>query len=640
MLAVVVPLLALDLAVAVSKLAQRYDIVAAGDVSPWIGGPALALYSMIGDAAFALFACVLLCVRNQGGKLWVATAFGLQVCAVHVGLLDISSYAYFLQTFDALDAPLLRHMLRQPADLGLVLAGEVSFWQWFVLGLLFAVVMIAPWLLRRWARTRAVPPYPGPERRSRKKAWALCIASAPLALCGLLAPPLPVKDVALARSPLLHVAVSAVAPYEVDPKLDQVVAEARVFEPGKLTLERDPAAPSKNLVFIVLESTRARSTTPYTPQLRTTPFLDELAKQSLVVDKAYAVMPSTAKALTAIFCSIIPSPTIVPLALNEGLLGGCLPHLLAEQGYETVYMQSANPRFEGRMTAVPAMGFQTFVKEDEMPHQGFEQANFLGFEDDSMLAPAEAWLRAHKDKPFMMGYLTVDAHHDYNRLTRHGVKHFAQNGDDLYDRYLNNLYAQDAFLQSLFGLYEKAGLLDKTLFVIVGDHGEGFGEHGRLAHNAVPYEEGLRVPLLFYDASRTLFEPGRVPGPISELDIMPTVLKLLGYRVTAGRMHGVSIFDSPPDRVLMSSCLGGCATRTTDTEAFIHHYGRRADELYDLRTDPDEKNDLAAQYPQLVQKRRQEVLQFERRVGSYFFMHELQAEQAHREESAQLATGR
>ena len=622
------PLLLLDLCCFVSKLAQRYELIARDGVSPWYGGPGLTLYAMFGDFAFLFLCCMLLCVRQQGGGLWLCIAGFLQVCAFHIGLVNVASYAYFLQTIDALDAPLLKHMLMQPSDLRLVMAGEVTLWQWLILLLVFLVAAVTPWIARSWARSRPIPPYPGRERRSRKISWALFAACAPVTLLGFVRSPVPVKDVALARAPVLQLVVTAIWPYEVDPNVDQVVAEARIFEPGLLTVEREEPGPQRNVVVIVLESTRARSTTVYNPLLHTTPFMASLAPKSLVIDKAYAVMPSTAKALTAIFCSIIPAPTLMPATLNEDLLGRCLPQLLREQGYQTLYMQSANPRFEGRLTAVPSMGFDTFVKDDDMPHEGFEQANFLGYEDDAMLEPTANWLRAHKHKPFLVGYLTVNGHHDYNQLTRHGVKHFATNGDETLDHYLNNLYAQDVFLSSLFDLYKQAGVLENTIFVIVGDHGEAFGEHDRRAHNSVPYEEGLRIPLMFYDPSGKVLKPGHIAGPVSQLDIMPTLLKLLDFKVTRGRMHGVTVFESPPERVLMSSCLGGCATRTTDTEAFIHHYGRKPDELFDLRTDPEETNDLAGKYPQLVERRAQELLLFEKRIGTFFFMHQLQAEHA------------
>ena len=138
------PLLLLDLLCFISKFAQRYDVVAKDGVSPWIGGPGLTLYAMLGDFAFLLFCCMLICVRQQGGTLWLGIAGFLQVCAFHVGLVNTASYAYFLQTFDTLDAPLLKHMLLQPSDLGLVMAGEVTFWQWLFLALVFVVAIIAP----------------------------------------------------------------------------------------------------------------------------------------------------------------------------------------------------------------------------------------------------------------------------------------------------------------------------------------------------------------------------------------------------------------------------------------------------------------------------------------------------------------
>ena len=50
--ALIAPLMLLDLAAFASKLVQRYDVIAASGVSPWLGGPGLALYGMLGDAAF------------------------------------------------------------------------------------------------------------------------------------------------------------------------------------------------------------------------------------------------------------------------------------------------------------------------------------------------------------------------------------------------------------------------------------------------------------------------------------------------------------------------------------------------------------------------------------------------------------
>ena len=54
----------------------------------------------------------------------------------------------------------------------------------------------------------------------------------------------------------------------------------------------------------------------------------------------------------------------------------------------------------------------------------------------------------------------------------------------------------DGFLAELFAGFKSRGLLENTLFVMMGDHGEGFGEHGLFQHDETTYEEGLRVPLI------------------------------------------------------------------------------------------------------------------------------------------------
>src|SRR5215204_3591634 len=91
----------------------------------------------------------------------------------------------------------------------------------------------------------------------------------------------------------------------------------------------------------------------------------------------------------------------------------------------------------------------------------------------------------------------------------------------------------DHFLQNLFEQYKELGLYEDTIFVLYGDHGEGFREHGRYMHGDNPYEEGLWIPMLIHAPG--WFEGGeRAKGLASQIDILPTVLDMLGYEVSNG----------------------------------------------------------------------------------------------------------
>ncbi len=82
------------------------------------------------------------------------------------------------------------------------------------------------------------------------------------------------------------------------------------------------------------------------------------------------------------------------------------------------------------------------------------------------------------------------------------------------NRYLNSVRNQDFFLKNLFEQYKELGLYEDTVFVLVGDHGEAFGEHGRFQHDNAIYEEGIKVPLIIHDPKR--FENGtRLTGPVN-----------------------------------------------------------------------------------------------------------------------------
>lgn len=363
----------------------------------------------------------------------------------------------------------------------------------------------------------------------------------------------------------------------------------------------------RNVVLIYLESTRAKSVDPYNRDVSITPYLDELSEQSLFAERGYAVVPHTTSALVAAICGMEPpSGPRSTDSVGDDIPANCLPELLGDQGYRTAYFTSSVQTFERRPEVVENLGFDEFYPVETMNTEGFQKANYFGYEDDVMLEPSRNWLEKNGNEPFVTAYETITPHHDYQAPDRYGIEEFAENAT--LNRYQNSVKYVDFFLKNLIQQYKDLGLYEDTVFVVYGDHGEAFGEHGRNQHDMIPWEEGVKTPLMILDPSR---EPQRVEKPANQLDILPTVTDLLGYRVEGGKYPGSSMLNLPEDRPLYFSCWSerGCLASLEGDMKYIYHYGDKPEELYDLSKDPEERNNLAKEAnPKELERLRNDLL--------------------------------
>src|SRR5215213_3279095 len=266
------------------------------------------------------------------------------------------------------------------------------------------------------------------------------------------------EDTSLARDSFINVALTG---FE-GPTTEEAPSDpstATNHPPAGASLVQTSQTKKRNVVLIHLESTRARSVTPYNEDLKTTPFLEELAKSSLLAERAYVVLPRSSKGSVAVNCGI--EPPLYPGQEFEpgGILAPCLAGLLKGQGYRTVFFQSvsnaANSYWDDDLAR--NFGYEEFYSPEVMNREGFQVTNSFGYEEDIMLGPSKEWLIENGNEPFLAQYFTGTGHYGYECVpNRYGYEHFSE--DEELDRYHNCLRMLDHFLENLFEQYKELGL--------------------------------------------------------------------------------------------------------------------------------------------------------------------------------------
>ena len=617
-------LLALLLPFAVYDVTLKAVRVAAlPDEHGLLGSLRLMRSDLLFDSGYALLWIGLFAVARTG--LWRALVVViLHATTVLLALIATGAHQFYEVTGSTLNFDAILYFLSSPQEVGSVAASEATPALLALVSGALLYALFGPWLVSRlvgrwrgWTTVGAGP---------RGAAWlgftGACIAAGGLFAFSVLPAGGPAgASESFSRDAVVNAAVTGFEGIEGTggPRVDADAARERL--PLRTSLTPTSQTEKRNVVVVHLESMRSLSVTPYNEDAKTTPFLDQLADESLVAERAYAVVPHTTNALVATLCGIDPPVGRRQTeALGDRIPARCLPELLGKRGYNSVYFTSSEQTFERRPEVVENMGYEEFYPLETMNKAGFDKANYFGYEDDIMLEPSKKWLEERGDDgSFLATYETITPHHDYQAPDRYGIKDFAEK--DGLNRYLNSVRYVDFFVKNLIEQYKERGLYEDTIFVFYGDHGEAFGEHDRYQHDNVPYEEGLRIPLLILDPER--WENGeRVEAPTNQLDVLPTVLDLLGYGVAGGEYPGSSLLDAmPEDRTLRAACWyeQECLTSVKGDEKFIYYYGDRPDQLFDLSADPLERDNLAGERPEgSLDERRRGLLRWAAEVEAAY----------------------
>lgn len=448
---------------------------------------------------------------------------------------------------------------------------------------------------------------------------------------------LPLEGARAAVLSMSYTGTQAVAPHVL---LSDLTLRVPVERP------RRPASASRpSIVLIVIDTLRADALGVYGHERATTPVLDGLAARGLHFERAFSAAPWTVPSTASILTGLPPAvhgvdfdstkdPRGSEFLLAESLT--TLAEVLREEGFATAGF-SCNPLVSARSNM--DQGFDHFRR------YGWSQAG-EGPVDDAL-----AWLAGRGPERTFLYLHLVDPHapyrpdeaflEDYSAPAPDSFAHVEDGSlqdlvwkDEIAEAdfraavehahllYDGEVASVDAWIGRFLDALEAQGRADRTLVAVTSDHGEEFGEYGAIGHVNQLHDPTLRVPLILVGPG---LPAGRsVPFPVENRRLGTTLLSLAGIEARAG-------FDEPPlleqesqdGPIFFATRHGrtriGPRRRWTGYEQLfgVLHAGRllhwlpatdRREELlalFDLESDPEAREDLAASRPEEARRLRE-----------------------------------
>jgi len=349
-----------------------------------------------------------------------------------------------------------------------------------------------------------------------------------------------------------------------------------------------------NVLFITIDTVRYDHTDMGGYAERTgrdtTPNLAKLAARSVSFSFANAPAAGTMASVPAIITSKFFHSG---LALDENVKKGMPPRLREQNLLVGELFKS------GGYTTGAILTHEYF--NDFGMQQGFDTYdNELGHKPDPMRITSDkltdralAWIGRHSGDRWFLWIHFIDPHGRY--VAHPGDTSYGSSEEDLYD---GELAFTDKHIGRLLDELARLPGADRTIITVTSDHGDGFNEHGFINHGNALYRELLHVPLIVYVPN---IEPRTVPGAVSPLDLVPTLVDLCGLSPPRGaEFEGESLVpqlfykQDAHKRVVFSETNAPRPLRAAVTSKYKLVYDIKANihELYDLESDPWEKKNV------------------------------------------------
>ena len=332
-------------------------------------------------------------------------------------------------------------------------------------------------------------------------------------------------------------------------------------------LEPPPKSPPEgtpNVVLITVDTWRADRLSLYGSARETSPWLDALAEEAVVFDRASAPSSWTWPTVVSLAAGVHPrshGAVKMDTALCEE--AETLAEVLYAGGWRTGFA-GVNTYFEppeagyrqgfeyfwagGLAVAETVLEYDRYFLEGVGPEPFFLHTHFFDPHcpydpEESVLAEIRATPQGHRGigpgRPIEPASLALALCHHVPPVPRHVHEEDAHNYtpslvlQDYLDYYDGELLETDRAMASLQERLSRDDLWDKSWVIITGDHGEEFGEHGRVGHGETLHPETVHVPLVIKPPRGTAFVPGHRDLPVSLVDVPATIAAAVGRPVPA-----------------------------------------------------------------------------------------------------------
>lgn len=355
-----------------------------------------------------------------------------------------------------------------------------------------------------------------------------------------------------------------------------------------------PPAKPLNVIFITLDTVRADHLHCYGNNKIETPVIDGLAARGVLFEKAVTQAPLTLPSHASMFTGTNPNVNHVRdtggFALQRSSI--TLANILQKSGWDTGAFVSA-------VVFKRVFGFdQGFsVYDDRM------KLNANGTEAERRSAGATVdqalgWLNTQSGKPVFVWLHFYDAHSPYDPPPA-----------QFRTKYPGNTYdAEIAYMDQQLGRFldavKKKYPADKTMVVLLSDHGEDLGQYGEYHHGIFLYDATVRIAWIM--AGPGIPAGLRVQQQARTIDVLPTILDLLGGK-SSSAVQGTSLVPTfsghqVPSTYSYEETLYGkiimhwAALRGIHTADWMYIRAPKP-ELYDLDKDPGELHNVIRENP-------------------------------------------